>query len=149
MTIQVLGKLYKKRCLRLRMFSSRWVIDPSTLSVPSDSSFWWIAATQTSLLLLLVLNNTFQHDCRPWKPQNKWSLSTNRVTNVQSPEIGTLSTSSKTKRINRPYCSGRWEITSPVLYLQMLLLKPHTLVPVPTKQGPDLVPVMIVPDKFT
>lgn len=32
-----------KPCLLLRMFSSRCVIDPSTLSVPSDSSLWWIA----------------------------------------------------------------------------------------------------------
>lgn len=29
--------------LLLRTFSSRWVIEPSTFSVPSDSSFWWIA----------------------------------------------------------------------------------------------------------
>lgn len=36
------------------MFSSRWVIDPSTLSVPSDSSFWWIAATQKLLLIYFV-----------------------------------------------------------------------------------------------
>ncbi len=33
--------------LLLRTFSSRWVIEPSTFSVPSDSSFWWIARCRT------------------------------------------------------------------------------------------------------
>lgn len=43
-----------RRFLLLRMFSNRWVMDPSTLSVPSDSSLWWMAVTQKSELISTV-----------------------------------------------------------------------------------------------
>lgn len=55
-----------KRCLLLRMFSSRWVIEPSTLSVPSDSSLWWIAATQKSEWI-----STVEH-CERQKCRESW-----------------------------------------------------------------------------
>lgn len=45
------------------MFSSRWVIDPSTFSVPSDSSLWWIAATQKSELICTVKDCDGQKYC--------------------------------------------------------------------------------------
>lgn len=40
------------------MFSSRWVIDPSTFSVPSDSSLWWIAVR---VLIILMIEN-YKHN---------------------------------------------------------------------------------------
>ncbi len=47
-----------------------------------------------------------------WKKKKSGKLHC-RVTNVQSPETGTFSISgTEGKTINRPYPSGRWEITS-------------------------------------
>lgn len=35
------------------MTSRRWVIDPSTLSVPSESCLWWIAGKHTSTIMMI------------------------------------------------------------------------------------------------
>lgn len=65
------------------------------------------------------------------------------------PETGTFSISgTEGKTINRPYPSDRWEITSPVPRLQMLL-NPPPLCLFPRNRGPDLVPAATVPDQFT
>lgn len=40
--------------LLLRTFSNRCVIEPSTFSVPSDSSFWWIAVNERKVDISFV-----------------------------------------------------------------------------------------------
>lgn len=135
------GLLMKRRLL-LRMFSSRWVIDPSTFSVPSDSSLWWIAATQKSELNLYckrlwwteILCNSVKSNLRNECWGGKRKNSGKRSTNVQSHETETFSISgTEGKTINRPYPSGRWEITSPISAHRCFYWTNAPLVPVPTQ----------------
>lgn len=120
-----------KGCLLLRMFSSRCVIDPSTLSVPSDSNLWWIAGTK---------NSEFFSDVKDCDGKTQWDwvkeicavdLENERkkivenLTNMQSPETGTFSISG-TEGINNKQTLPQWKMGDNLANLepQMLQLNP-------------------------